>query len=119
MRRDTYEEMRRNHQQDQSTQREGKEDDVQGMMQGMMQAQILDVKKTRDLEVVRSSVAELPRLVPWKAESAPLDLTDWFLAIEPAMGDLSDNSQFWWTGMLQSARRWYSDHQDFCHPWRR
>ena len=45
------------------------------------------------MEVVRGSVSELPRLPEWKAETAPLDLTDWLLTIEPAMGDLSDGSQ--------------------------
>ena len=41
-----------------------------------------------------------------------LDLTDWLLTIEPAMGDLSDGSQQWWDGMLRAARRWYAAHQE-------
>ena len=88
---------------------------LQGMvklMEGMqaMQTQILDVKRHKELEVVKSSVASLPRLPEWKADTAPLDLTDWFLTIEPAMGDLSDGSQQWWEGMLRAARSWYYAH---------
>ena len=82
------------------------------LMQGMqaMQTQILDVKRQKDLEVVKSGIVELPKLQEWKADTAPLDLTDWFLSIEPAMGDLSDGSQQWWDGMLCAAKSWYSTH---------
>ena len=82
------------------------------LMEGMqmMQSQILEVKKHKEVEVVKSSVNELPKLPEWRAETAPLDLTDWFLTIEPAMGDLSDGSQQWWEGMLRSARMWYAEH---------
>ena len=75
-----------------------------------MQTQILDVKRHKEVEVVKSGVAALHRLPEWKADTAPLDLTDWFLTIEPAMGDLSDGSQQWWEGMLSAARRWYATH---------
>eukprot|EP00435_Cladocopium_sp_Y103_P074775 s194_g51.t1 len=90
---------------------------MQGMMKlmegmQMMQSQILDVKKQKDVEVVKSSVSELPRLPEWRAETAPLDLTDWFLTIEPAMGDLSDGSQQWWDGMVQAAKKRYALHQE-------
>ena len=94
---------------------EGMQGILNGMMkvmQGMqvMQTQILDVKRQKDLEVVKSGVVELPKLQEWKADTAPLDLTDWFLSIEPAMGDLSDGSQQWWDGMLRAAKSWYSTH---------
>ena len=89
---------------------------VKGMMklmEGMqlMQSQILEVKKQKDVEVLKSSVHELPRLPEWKAEIAPLDLTDWLLAIGHTMGDLSDRPEQWWTAMTQSAREWYVIHQ--------
>lgn len=79
---------------------------MMNLIQGMqaMQTQILDVKRQKELEVVKSGVAELPKLQDWKADTAPLDLTDWFLSIEPAMGDLSDGSQQWWDGMLRAAK---------------
>ena len=97
------------------------------MMQGMMklmegmqvlQSQIVDAKKSKDMEIVKGAIPDLPRLPEWKAETAPLDLTDWLLTIEPAMGDLSDTSQQWWEQMLQSARSWYIQHQEKS-PWRR
>ena len=96
-------------------------DDLRAVLQGMvrlmegmqlMQSQILDVKKAKEMEVVKSSVSELPKLADWKSDSAPLDLTDWFLTIEPAMGDLSDGSQQWWDGMLRAAKNWYAQHQE-------
>ena len=96
-------------------------EDVTRMMKGMMklmegmqlmQTQILEVRKQKELEVVKSSVSELPRLPEWKVETAPLDLTDWLLCIEPAMGDLSDGSQQWWDGMLKAAKSWYTLHQE-------
>ena len=84
------------------------------LMEGMqmMQSQILTVKRDKDVEVVRSGVSDLPRLPEWRVDTAPLDLTDWFLTIEPALGDLSDGSQQWWDGMLRAARPWYSLHQE-------
>ncbi len=45
---------------------------------------------------MKGFVGELPKLPERRAESAPLDLTDWLLTIEPTMSDLSDNSQGWW-----------------------
>ena len=49
------------------------------LMEGMqmMQSQILEVKKEKMMEVVKGGVSDLPKLPEWKAETAPLDLTDW------------------------------------------
>ena len=97
------------------------EPEMRMMMKGMMklmegmqvlQSQIVDAKKAKDMEIVKGAIPDLPRLPEWKAETAPLDLTDWLLTIEPAMGDLSDTSQQWWEQMLQSARSWYIQHQE-------
>ena len=84
------------------------------LMEGMqvMQTQLLDVKKESGLEVVRGGASELPRLPEWRAETAPLDLTDWLLTIGPAMGDLSNGSQQWWEATLAAAREWYTKHQE-------
>ena len=84
------------------------------LMEGMqmMQSQILEVKKEKMMEVVKGAVSELPKLPDWKAETAPLDLTDWLLTIEPAMGGLSDGSQQWWEMTLGAARSWYAEHQE-------
>ena len=104
-----------------SNEQEKSAEDVKKMMQSMMklmegmqlmQSQILEVKKQKDVEVVKSLVGELPKLPEWRVETAPLDLTDWFLTIEPAMGDLSHGSQQWWDGMLKAARLWYAQHEE-------
>ena len=90
---------------------------MQGMvklMEGMqeMQAQILDVKRQKDVEIVKSAVVDLPKLPEWKADTAPLDLADWLLVVEPGLSDLSDNSQQWWEEMLASVKQWYAEHQE-------
>ena len=84
------------------------------LMEGMqvMQNQLIDVKKESGMEIVRGGMADLPRLPDWKAETAPLDLTDWLLTIGPAMGDLSNGSQQWWEATLDASRRWYNKHQE-------
>ena len=45
------------------------------LMEGMqtMQAQILDVRRQKDVEVVKNAAVELPKLQEWKADTAPLD----------------------------------------------
>ena len=82
------------------------------LMEGMhaLQVQITENKKSKEIEVVKGFVGELPKLPEWRAESAPLDLTDWLLTIEPTMSDLSDNSQGWWESILKAIREWYSNH---------
>lgn len=82
------------------------------LMEGMhaLQAQIVDNKKDKEIEVVKGFVGELPKLPEWRAESAPLDLTDWLLTIEPTMSDLSDHSQIWWESILKAIKQWYASH---------
>ncbi|CAL1147694.1 unnamed protein product, partial [Cladocopium goreaui] len=57
------------------------------LMEGMqtMQAQILDVRRQKDVEVVKNAAVELPKLQEWKADTAPLDLADWLLVVEPVL----------------------------------
>ena len=50
-----------------------------------MQAQILDVRRQKDVEVVKNAAVELPKLQEWKADTAPLDLADWLLVVEPVL----------------------------------
>ena len=64
-----------------------------------------------EVELVRSGQLELPRLPEWSADSAPLDLGDWFIMIEPVMGDLSPTSHLWWQLVMEEARGWYGNHQ--------
>ena len=82
------------------------------LMEGMqaLQTEIMSVKKSKDVEVVKGFVGELQKLPEWRADSAPLDLMDWLLSIGPMMGDLSDNSQTWWEQVLEMVKVWYHDH---------
>ena len=64
-----------------------------------------------EVELVRSGQLDLPRLPEWSADSAPLDLGDWFIMIDPVMGDLSPTSHMWWQLVMEEARGWYDVHQ--------
>ena len=87
---------------------------VQGMQN--MQQQMLDTKKKVDhgddtSETVKNVTTDLPKLVEYKPESAPIDLGDWICVLEPIMADLSESSQQWWQKVVESARRWYGRYQ--------
>ena len=61
---------------------------VQGMQN--MQQQMLDTKKKVDhgedtSETVKNVTSDLPKLVEYKPESAPIDLGDWICVLEPIM----------------------------------
>ena len=90
------------------------------LMQGMqrMQEQLLAHRgKTareggdgHDEEMLRGGV-ELHQLPEWSPDTAPVDLQDWLLLVDPQMCDLSSSSHEWWAMTLETARRWYQLHQ--------
>ena len=61
-------------------------------------------------EVIRTGI-QLHALPEWNAESAPVDFQDWILLISPQMSDLTTSSHEWWSEVVQTAKRWYDDHQ--------
>ena len=88
------------------------------LMQGMQDIQRKLVEKegrTEEpgihggIEFVRGQ-HELPKLPEWSASSAPIDLNDWLVLIEPIMADLTASSQEWWETLLSEARKWYDSH---------
>ena len=83
------------------------------MMKMMDSMQKLMMKKngSPDVEMVRGNHLEVPKLQEWSAESAPLDLGDWFIMLNPVMGDLTPTSHLWWDLMMEEAREWYKCHQ--------
>ena len=88
------------------------------LMQGMqeMQKRMLEKEEKgeeglslKGVEFVRGQ-PELPKLQEWAAGTAPIDLNDWLVLIEPIMADLTPTSQEWWEILLQESREWYDFH---------
>lgn len=88
------------------------------LMQGMQDIQRKLVEKEGrseevgvhgGIEFVRGQ-HELPKLPEWNSSSAPIDLNDWLVLIEPIMADLTASSQEWWETLLVEARKWYDLH---------
>ena len=88
------------------------------LMRGMQEMQKQMIEKggrgedggmMNGVEFVRGQ-HELPRLAEWSAGTAPIDLNDWLVLIEPIMADLTPTSQEWWEVLLREARAWYDSH---------
>jgi len=86
------------------------------LMQGMQEMQRRMIEKDekeegamRGVEFVRGQ-HELPKLPEWHPGTAPIDLNDWMVLIEPVMADLTQTSQAWWELLLAEARSWYDAH---------
>ena len=86
------------------------------LMQGMqeMQRKMIDREEKgegemRGVEFVRGQ-HELPKLPEWHPGTAPIDLNDWLVLIEPVMADLTQTSQEWWEMLLLEAKKWYDAH---------
>ena len=90
------------------------------LMQGMqkMQEQLLknQGKNGRESgdggeeEALRGGV-DLHHLPEWSPDTAPVDLQDWLLLVDPQMCDISASSHEWWALTLETARKWYLQHQ--------
>ena len=63
-----------------------------------------------DGEMLRGGV-ELHQLPEWSPDTAPVDLQDWLLLVDPQMCDLSSSSHEWWAMTLETTRKWYQLHQ--------
>ena len=75
-------------------------------MMDSMQKMMLKKNGSPEVEMVRGA-----HLQEWSAESAPLDLGDWFIMLDPVMGDLTPTSHAWWDLVMGEAKEWYKHHQ--------
>ncbi len=90
------------------------------LMQGMqkMQEQLLknqgkggrESGDGHEEEALRGGV-DLHHLPEWSPDTAPVDLQDWLLLVDPQMCDISATSHEWWALTLETARSWYQQHQ--------
>ncbi|CAE7746100.1 RE1 [Symbiodinium necroappetens] len=88
------------------------------LMQGMTQLQTAMSQtlslKTKDIEVVKPGLTELPRLQDLSKNSA-IDFGDWLHGLQNHMGDLSNSSSQWWNEVLACLSRFYSAYLDASH----
>lgn len=86
------------------------------MLQSMqeLQRKISDDKekdKENDIEIVRAGAPELPTLGEWSATEGPITMMgDWLTMLEPAIADLSNSADQWWTLMMEAVSEWYQEH---------
>ncbi|CAE7892782.1 RE1, partial [Symbiodinium necroappetens] len=88
------------------------------LMQGMTQLQTAMSQtlslKSKDIEVVKPGLTELPRLQDLSKNSA-IDFGDWLHGLQNHMGDLSNSSSQWWNEVLACLSRFYSAYLDASH----
>ena len=86
---------------------------MQKMQQQMLQHRSRSGKEQGDGhedEALRGGV-DLHQLPEWSPDTAPVDLQDWLLLVDPQMCDISASSYEWWALTLETARKWYQHHQ--------
>ena len=73
-----------------------------------LQAQNLSSTKKADApEQVKTAITAFPKLVPPNPAGGSLEFQDWLQLIAGLMGDFSDSSQLWWSGVVQVTKDAY------------
>ena len=73
-----------------------------------LQAQSLSGSKKADApEQVKTSITAFPKLAPPNPAGGSLEFQDWLQLIAGLMGDFSDSSQLWWSGVVQVMKDAY------------
>ena len=85
------------------------------MMQNMQEIQKHMLNRedhgaSNGVEVVRSGAMDLPKLSEWDSQEGPLKMGDWMALLEPAVSDLSNSSELWWSEMVREVQLWYQQH---------
>eukprot|EP00435_Cladocopium_sp_Y103_P038530 s827_g10.t1 len=83
------------------------------MLQSMqeLQRKITDDREAKDgVEVVRTGAPDLPQLGEWSSTEGPIMMGDWLTMLEPAIADLSESSEEWWSELIKAVQSWYGDH---------
>eukprot|EP00439_Symbiodinium_sp_Y106_P025840 s6149_g3.t1 len=62
--------------------------------------------RTKEPEVVKRGLTELPKLAEMGPNSA-IDVGDWLHGLQNHMGDLSNNSGQWWSEVMQCLTQYY------------
>ena len=73
-----------------------------------LQAQNLSGSKKADApEQVKTGITAFPKLAPPNPAGGSLEFQDWLQLIAGLMGDFSDSSQLWWSGVVQVTKDAY------------
>ena len=73
-----------------------------------LQAQNLSSTKKADApEQVKTGITAFPKLAPPNPAGGSLEFQDWLQLIAGLMGDFSDSSQLWWSGVVQVTKDAY------------
>ncbi|CAE7246860.1 TY2B-DR3 [Symbiodinium sp. CCMP2456] len=94
------------------------QDPMGALVQGMAQLQTAMSQtlslKSKDVEVVKPGLAELPRLPELSTNSA-IDVGDWLHGLQNHMGDLSNSSSQWWSEVLTCLSKYYEAYLAASH----
>ncbi|CAE7296741.1 unnamed protein product [Symbiodinium microadriaticum] len=70
--------------------------------------------RSKEPEVVKPGLAELPRL-PEMGQNSAIDIGDWLHGLQNHMGDLSNNSGVWWAEVMACLSRYYEAYLAASH----
>ncbi|CAE6958294.1 RE1 [Symbiodinium sp. CCMP2592] len=76
-------------------------------MRQLQEVQLRQMDKKDGPELVKPGISSLPHLDPPGKDTSPVDIQDWLEEVGSIMGDLSDTSHEWWTGVRAVADEHY------------
>ena len=76
-------------------------------MRQLQEVQLKQMDKKDGPEVVKPGISSLPHLESPGKDTSPVDIQDWLEEVGSIMGDLSDTSHEWWTGVRAVADEHY------------
>ena len=94
------------------------QDPIGTLVQGMAQLQTMSeslTTKSKEPEVVKPGLSELPKLAAELSGNSAIDVGDWLHGLQNHMGDLSNNSGQWWAEVLQCLTRYYDAYLKASH----
>ena len=76
-------------------------------LQALQAQNLSSTKKVDAPEQVKTGIAAFPKLAPPNPAGGSLESQDWLQLIAGLMGDFSDSSQLWWSGVVQVTKDAY------------
>ena len=93
-------------------------DPLGALVQGIAQLQSAMseslTSRTKEVEIVKPGLSELPKLADLGQNSA-IDVGDWLHGLQNHMGDLSSNSGQWWAEVLSCLSQYYGAYLAASH----
>ena len=76
-------------------------------LQALQAQNLSSTKKVDAPEQVKTGITAFPKLAPPNPAGGSLEFQDWLQLIAGLMGDFSDSSQLWWSGVVQVTKDAY------------